>query len=181
MDAQRSVKARCGKYAEPLHHAEISGGNDFHPQRADEHHAEGDCGADSVGAAGAAFRARGNHHAQRHDGQQHHRRRNDHMHHILERAGIAAIAEREHPVSDSGNPLHPREQIYARPQQPGSLPLYADADDGRADDLARIVKGAELVPQRQRRRVGRAQVAHRLRHPVVPRIGQRREYHRRRI
>ena len=40
---------------------------------------------------------------------------------------------------------------------------------------------AELIPQRQRRRIGGAQVADRLRHSVVSGIGQRHEHYRRRV
>ena len=101
------------------------------------------------------------------------------MHDVLKRARVAAVREREHPVADGGDPLHDGEQIDAHAQQARLFPLDADAHDRRADDLAGVVKGAEPVPQRQRRRVGGTQVADRLRHPVVARIGQRRERHRR--
>ena len=99
------------------------------------------------------------------------------MHHILKGTGIAAVTQREHPIPDRRDPLHDGEQINARTEQLGFLSLDADTDDGRANDLARIVKGAELIPQRQRRRIGGAQVADRLRQPVVTRISKWRKYH----
>ena len=73
------------------------------------------------------------------------------------------------------------ELIYICSLPVRSVPLAADADDRDADDFAYIVKRAELIPQRQRRRIGGAQIADRLRHPVVAGISQRRKQHRRRV
>ena len=73
------------------------------------------------------------------------------MHDILKGAGVAAVAQREHSVADCRDPLHDGEQINTGAQQADLLPLYADADDGGADDLAYIIKGAQLVPEPQGR------------------------------
>ncbi len=61
------------------------------------------------------------------------------------------------------------------------MPLNTNADDGRTYDLAHIVKGAELIPKRQRRRIGGAQVADRLCQWVIAGVSQRRKYYRRRV
>lgn len=181
VDAQRCVEACCGKHAETLHNAEICGRDELYPECTDEHHTECDPGADPIGAAASVLRSGGNDHAQRHDGQQHDRSGDDHMHDILKRARIAALREWKHPIADGGDPFHNGKQIDPCAQQPGFLPLDADADDGHANDLAHIVKRAELIPQRTGRCMDRAQVADGLHRSAVAGIGQRRKYHCRRV
>ena len=113
MNAKGRIEARGRKHAEALHHAEIFGRDQLHAESAHQHHAEGDRRTNTVGAAGSALNACHNDHGQRYDGQQHHQRGDDHMHHILKRPGIAAVAQREHPIPDRRDPLHDGEQINA--------------------------------------------------------------------
>ena len=94
---------------------------------------------------------------------------------------LAAATEREHPIPDRRDSLHDGEQINTRTEQLGFLSLDADTDDGRANDLARIVKSAELISECQRWRIGGTQVADGLCHPVIAGIGQRRKHDRRRV
>ena len=116
VNAQRRVKARRREYAEALHNAEIANRNDFHAQRADQHHAQRDSGADGVGANGCIPCARDDDQNQRNDRKKYHQRGNRHVHHILKFARVAAFAQREHPVADRRNPFHDGKQINARAQ-----------------------------------------------------------------
>ena len=103
------------------------------------------------------------------------------MHLVLKGPGIAAVAQREHPEANRRNPFHRSENINAASQQACFPALYADADHHDAKDFADVIDAAQLVPEAQRRGVGRAQVADGLRHQVVSRIGQRRKNDGRRV
>lgn len=175
MHAKGRIEARGRKHAEALNHAEAAGRHELHAHRAHQHHGESDRRADPIGAAAPVFCPGDDDHRQRQDGQQHHQRRDRHVHHILKRAGIAAVAQGKHPVADGGDPLHGGKQKHTGAQQPRLPPLKPDADGGHADHLAGIVKGAELVPERQRRGICRAEIADGLRPPIIARIGQRRK------
>lgn len=145
VNAQRGIEARGRKHAEALDHAKVSGGDNFHAQRADKHHGKRNGGTYTVRVTILALDSGGNDNGQRYDGQQHHQNGDDHVHHILKRPGIAAVTQWEHPIPDRRDPLHDGEQINARTEQLGFLALDADTDDRDANNPSFCIKDFFMV------------------------------------
>ena len=75
---------------------------------------------------------------------------------------ICAVAQGKHTVAYRRNKFHCGECVDPTAQKPCFFALYSDTYDYGAQNLAYVIKTAELVPKRKRRSVCGAEVAHRL-------------------